>query len=169
MGKRSNFERIENDAYYSPYKAVAPLIPYLPPNTKFADLCAGNGGMARHIEKHGHSCIYQSDIDPQREGIERRDYLFFGGDIPSADMYIMNPPWEREILHPTIELFRNLAPTWLLFDSDWMFTGQAKEYKKYCELIVTVGRISWMGNGTAGKDNCCWYKFGKNKCDTILI
>lgn len=121
------------------------------------------------LPEFSHKCIYQSDIDPQNEGIEKRDFLFFGGEIPKADIYIMNPPWEREILHPTIEIFRNIAPTWLLFDSDWMFTVQAVPYKKFCQKIVTVGRISWMGNGTSGKDNCCWYLFGKNECQTIFI
>lgn len=169
MGKRSSFERIENDAYYSPYEAVIPLLPHLAPNTQFSDFCAGNGSMSRHLEKHGHSCAYASDVDPQNEGIEKRDVLFFGGELPKSECIITNPPWERELLHPMIDLFRNTAPTWLIFDSDWMFTKQARPYKKFCQKIVTVGRISWMGNGQSGKDNCCWYLFMPYECNTVFI
>lgn len=28
-----------------------------------------------------------------------------------------------------------------------------------CEKIVSVGRVSWEGNGIKGKDNCAWYLF----------
>lgn len=169
MGKRSNYERLENDAYFTPYEAMIPLLPFLKPNTKFADFCAGNSCMQRHLEKHGHECTYQSDIDPKNKNIEQRDVLFFGGDLPDCETIITNPPWERELLHPMIDIFRKKAPTWLLFDSDWMFTKQARPYKPFCSLIVTVGRISWMGNGQSGMDNCCWYLFGNQKTPTIFV
>ncbi len=169
MGKRSNFERIENDQYYTERKCAFPLLSHLPEKTQFADLCAGNGALGRHLESFGHSCVYASDIDPKNEGIEKKDFLFFDDTLPEADMFIMNPPWERELLHQFIERCRVAAPTWLLFDSDWMFTGQARPYLEFCPKIVSIGRVSWMGNGTSGKDNCAWYLFGNSPADTIFI
>jgi len=83
-------------------------------------------------------------------------------------MFITNPPWDRKILHPMIEHFRMQAPTWLLFDADWQHTVQAAQFLKYCSRIVSVGRVSWMENGTQGKDNCCWYKFEASACRTLF-
>ena len=51
-----------------------------------------------------------------------------------------------------------IAPTWLLFDADWMHTKQAIPYLDYCEKIVSIGRVKWFGNAS-GKDNSCWYLF----------
>jgi hypothetical protein len=41
MGKRSNFRRLERDAYNTPAEAVMPLLDHLKPRTKFIEPCAG--------------------------------------------------------------------------------------------------------------------------------
>lgn len=161
MGKRSDFERKEKDKYYTPYEAVTPLFPFLPMNTRFIEPCAGDGRLIRHLESAGHECAYACDISPDCDGIEERDVLFFDAPLPTCDIIITNPPWDREPLHAMIEIFTSHADTWLLFDADWMHTIQAKPYKHLCEAIVSIGRISWEGNGVSGMDNCCWYKFSK--------
>lgn len=175
MGKRSDFERNPRDYYPTPYEAVIPLIPHIvaplrPMNTpaNFIEPCAGDGRLIRHLEKHGHKCVYACDIEPQAEGIEKRDIftagsgdMFFTGALPPCDLIITNPPWERDTLHKMIELFVDHAPTWLLFDSDWANTTQATPYEDLCKEIVSVGRVSWMGNGVSGMDNCSWYLFAK--------
>jgi hypothetical protein len=75
-------------------------------------------------------------------------------------MIITNPPWDRAPLHQIIERCSRLAPTWLLFDADWMFTKQSAPYMKYCRHIVAVGRVKWIADSKgAGKDNCAWYMF----------
>lgn len=89
------------------------------------------------------------------------------------DYIITNPPWSRNrdgtgILHDMIEHFRVNAPTWLLFDADWMHTGQAAPFLRYCQQIVSVGRVSWMENGVSGVDNCAWYLFGDEPCETVF-
>lgn len=165
MGKRSNFERKERDFYPSPYKAVLPLLPFLNKHTKFCELMAGDYRLANHLEKHNHTCVYACDIEPQDERVQKQDVLFFGLSIPECDAIITNPPWSRATLHDAIERFRQLADTWLLFDADWKHTEQAKPYLKYCDKVVNVGRISWEENGVAGKDNCCWYLFKKEKVE----
>lgn len=173
MGKRSSgmFKRNERDYYPTPYEAVVPLFSHLIVphtargcNAKFIEPCAGDGRLIRHIESKGHSCIYACDIEPKADGIEQKDVLFFGETLPPCDLIITNPPWGREVLHPMIERFRLHATTWLLFDADWAHTVQAKPYLDYCSKIVSVGRVSWMDNGTSGVDNCCWYEFQSFKC-----
>ena len=174
MGKRSDFERNPRDYYPTPYEAVIPILSHLPVHpqayNRFIEPCAGDGRLIRHLERHGLSCVYACDIEPQAKGIEQRDVLFFGNcDFPQADLIITNPPWEREPMHAMLEAFRMVAPTWLLFDSDWMFTGQAKPFLRFCHKIVSVGRVSWMENGTSGMDNCCWYLFDKQEAQTIFL
>lgn len=173
MGKRSSFERNPRDYYPTPYEAAAPLIKHLPRLSTFVEPCAGDGRLVRNIERHNNKCVFACDIEPQHDDrnnfeIEQADVLLFNYDLPPADFIITNPPWDRERLHSMIESFRHQALTWLLFDSDWMFTKQAEPYKPYCHKIVTVGRVSWMENGSSGMDNCCWYLFGKESAQTIF-
>lgn len=180
MGKRTNFERNPRDYYPTPYRAVLPLFKHLPCGSSFVEPCAGDGRLVDHLESHGNICTYACDIEPQKDRcfggrkIQKEDVLFFGWKCPPADFIITNPPWERNMdgtgpLHEMINIFRVQAPTWLLFDSDWMFTGQANPFLKYCRKIVTVGRVSWMENGVSGMDNCCWYLFQKEECETIFF
>jgi hypothetical protein len=77
-----------------------------------------------------------------------------------VDFCITNPPWDRDFLHPFIEHWLDICPTWLLFDADWMHTKQSAMYMTYCRKVVSVGRVKWIedSKGT-GKDNCCWYLF----------
>lgn len=168
MGKRSNFERNERDYYPTPYDGIIPLLPYLKPCT-FVEPCAGDGRLINHLQKHKLACIGAFDIEPQADNIEKQDVLFFGFQLPKSDLIITNPPWEREVLHAMIECFRVQAPTWLLFDADWLFTKQAKPYKEFCKMVVPVGRLSWLENGTSGMDNCCWYFFDKEPSPTIIV
>lgn len=171
MGKNSNFERHPRDYYPTPYEAVLPLLKHI--SGEFIEPCAGDGRLIRHLEKNGLNCTYACDIEPQegdcRLKIEAKDVLFFDAKLPPAQQIITNPPWEREILHQMIESFRIHAPTWLLFDSDWMFTGQAKPYLNYCDKIVSIGRISWMGNGVSSLDNCCWYHFSGEQTQPVFF
>ena len=63
MGKRSNFERREADFYPTPRAAVVPLIPYLRRGIRsFAEPCAGDGALVRHLEGFGLRCVYAGDI-----------------------------------------------------------------------------------------------------------
>lgn len=174
MGKRSDYDRKPRDYYPTPYEATLPLLAHLPANSTFIEPCAGNGRLIRHLEKHGHKCVYACDIEPQAEDIEQRDALFFNQDFPEADFIITNPPWDRNkdgtgILHDMITVFEQHQTTWLLFDADWMHTMQAKSYLPNCSRIVSVGRVSWEGNGVSGMDNCCWYRFENQESKTEFI
>ena len=162
MGKRSDFERKPRDFYPTPLEAVNPLIKHLPSKFKFAEPCAGDGQLCRHLEHFGGECMWASDIEPQLDGIVKSDYSEVGNlEVLESEYIITNPPWNRTLLHPMIDHFSLLKPTWLLFDADWAYTKQSVEYIKICSKIVSVGRIKWFGNMT-GKDNCAWYLFDDN-------
>lgn len=172
MGKRSDFERRERDWYATPLEAVGPLAPYLGldldlPATlrrpvRFAEPCAGDGALVRHLEAYGLVCTFACDIEPQAPGIARGDALRLAS--VDADFIITNPPWDRGILHPLIENLAGIAPTWLLFDADWMHTIQAAPLLRRCHKIVSVGRVRWIaGSANDGKDNAAWYLFGEER------
>lgn len=166
MGKRSNFERVERDYYPTPIEAVEPLIDHLPLFFDYVEPCAGDGRLIDHIltlTGGTGDCLYACDIEPQRDDIVQFDALDidFGG-YEVFDYCITNPPWDRKFLHPFIEHWTGIAPTWLLFDADWMHTKQSAIYMTYCKKVVSVGRVKWFGN-QSGKDNCCWYLFDKDK------
>lgn len=164
MGKRSDFERKERDYYPTPYDAVVPLFPHLPDKMNFWEPCAGNGVLVSHFtgcHTKEWFCGLASDIHPQKDGMLSAGY----NEVPEylrggIDHIITNPPWDREILHPMIEYFREIAPTWLLFDADWAYTKQAIPFMRYCHKIVAVGRVKWFPDTKmTGKDNCAWYLF----------
>ena len=160
MGKRSEFERKKLDFYPTPLAAVKPLLPHLPEGSRFCEPCAGAGDLIRHLQGYA-VCTGAYDVEPQVDWIDRLDASFLTiTDLNGADYVITNPPWEREPLHQIIDRCAMLAPTWLLFDADWMHTRQSSAYMDICAKIVSVGRVKWIADSDgAGKDNCCWYLF----------
>lgn len=159
MGKRSNFPRRKNDDYPTPYEAVVPLLPFLSPWTKFYEPCAGEGLLCNHLMKHDHVMWGYSDVEFDATTFDYSAY-------PGFDCFITNPPWTRELLHPIILNLCKQAPTWLLFDADWMHTKQAAPYLRHCLRIVSVGRVKWIPDSPYyGKDNACWYLFVFNEDD----
>lgn len=168
MGKRSNFERVERDFYPTPYEAVVPLLSHMKPFVRYVEPCAGDGALIKHLRMH--ECVWASDIEPRYKGIHKVDALDIVQVSGEYDYIITNPPWNRKILHPMITHFRQLKPTWLLFDADWMHTKQASEHLKYCSKIVSVGRVKWIPDSKmTGKDNCAWYKFVDHETTTEFI
>mgnify|MGYP007100070268 CR=1 FL=1 len=160
MGKRSEFERIPRDYYPTPIEAVYPLVPHLPDGLfHFTEPCAGDGRLADHIAAltMGH-CEKASDIEPRGVKVQKADALAEPDEM--AAMFITNPPWDRKVLHPLIVRLSDIAPTWLLFDADWMHTKQAAQFMPRLRKVVSVGRVKWIeGSKMTGKDNCCWYLF----------
>ena len=158
MGKRSSFERIPRDFYPTPRAAVEPLLQHLPPETRFAEPCAGDGALIDALTVAGHRCCAATDIAPRRRDISEADALT--GPWVGYDYIITNPPWTRTILHPMIEHFASQLPTWLLFDADWMHTKQSAPFMPMLRKVVSVGRVKWIADSPfTGKDNCCWYLF----------
>ena len=177
MGKRSSYEKRARDYYPTPMKAVEPLLPFLPEYFTFVEPCAGDGRLVQHFMSlycGDAVCVGAYDIehpedDPLVFPVDIKDALTLTeADLNGAEYIITNPPWSRDkksgyILHRMIEHFAELAPTWLLFDADWIHTKQAAPIiQKYLMQIVSVGRVSWEENGVSGKDNAAWYLFHKD-------
>ena len=153
MGKRSSFERRTADFYPTPRAAVLPLIPHLREIRTFAEPCAGDGALVRHLESFGLRCVYAGDISSGQDALALDHY-------GAADAIITNPPWSRDVLHGLITHFQNIAPTWLLLDADWKETRQAAPFLPHCSDIVPIGRVKWIeGSKHTGKDNTCWCLF----------
>ena len=55
MGKRCDFERKPRDFYPTPFAAVEPLVKHLTQGFTFAEPCAGDGQLCRHLEYFGGS------------------------------------------------------------------------------------------------------------------
>ena len=167
MGKRSSYERVPRDYYPTPLAAVEPLIPHLPYTFDYVEPCAGDGRLVEHLKEltDGHAeCLFKSDIEPQAKDIFTSNALELSlGAYGVVDFCITNPPWERKFLHPFIEHWVDLCPTWVLFDADWMHTKQSAALMTYCAKVVSVGRVKWIeGSKNTGKDNCCWYLFDRD-------
>lgn len=164
MGKRSDFERKPRDFYPTPPEAVAPLLPHLPGEFSFCEPCAGNGALTDAIRCRTNlmsSCAAEYDIAPEKGGIQKADALTITlDDLNGADLIITNPPWDIKILHPMIEHFSAIRPTWLLFYADWMHTKQSAPYMPWLRKVVSVGRVKWIPDSKmTGKDNCAWHLF----------
>ena len=161
MGKRSAFARRPMDDYDTPVEAVKPLLPHLLSAgiQTFAEPCCGSGRLVEHLTRFGFSCVYQSDLE--RDEIDALAVGAFW--LIDADVIITNPPWTRDLLHPLIQHFLHIKPTWLLFDADWPHTRQAAPYIRYCAAIVSVGRVKWIPDSPyTGKDNAAWYLFDRH-------
>lgn len=159
MAKRSAFPRRKSDAYLTwDKRAVPPLLPYLT-GADFVEPCAGAGHLIDQLESYGLRCLQAADVEPARADVEYCDARTYRR--PGRVPVISNPPWSRPILHAIID---NLAPqgeTWLLFDSDWLFTQQSTPYRRHLHLVVPVGRLRWIeGSPHDGVDSVAWYLFG---------
>ena len=166
MGKRSNFERNPRDYYPTPLSAVLPLMPHLEYGCSFIEPCAGNFALAGHLESYGMSCVQAFDIHPMDGNVYNvyeDDALGDWTESDSADYIITNPPWDVKILHPMIERFSALRPTWLLFGADWMHTQQSRQFLHLLDKVVSVGRVKWIPDSkSTGMDNAAWYLFDAN-------
>jgi hypothetical protein len=164
MAKRSNFKRRAADLYRTPAEGWAPLLPHLPPRFRFADPCASNGVMADALRQAGGAPLYLGDTMPARGDVAPQNALTWQPVTRPRrplDFIITNPPWSRKILHAMILHFTRFAPTWLLFDADWMWTAQSAPFHPMIRRVVHVGRLRWFpGSPHKGKDNCVWYLFG---------
>lgn len=164
MGKRSAFKRRPQDAYDTPMDAVFPLARHVP-NTflSFWEPCAGKGDLTIALCFLAEETLsIESDIEPRCPDILARDALSGYPNLQGVDYIITNPPWTRSILHPMIEHFSDMRPTWLLFDADWVHTKQAIPYLPRLRKIVSVGRVKWIKDSPhTGKDNCAWHLFDK--------
>jgi len=156
MGKRTSFQRRARDFYATPAEATTALIPHLD-IARFDEPCAGAGDLVSHLEHEGFFCGGMSDIKPQSEHIAQEDAFNLTG--CRGEIFVTNPPWDFKILDPLIKHLTDFAPAFLLLNADVMHNKRMSGHMRRCKKIVSVGRISWMGNGKKGFENCAWMLF----------
>ena len=132
---------------------MPPLIPHLRGIRTFAEPCAGDGALVRHLELFGLRCTYVGDIATRQDALARDTY-------GNADAIITNPPYTRELMHALIQHLQRIAPTWLLLEADWAYTKQAAPFMPSCSDVVAVGRLRWIeGTTMSSYENFAWYRF----------
>jgi hypothetical protein len=153
LSKRSsNFQRIGNDAYYTPARAVAPLLPLLAPHTRFIEPCVGDGRLADCMTAAGHALVGAYDLPTDARSTRYS--------IPGGAIFITNPPHSRDLLHPIIVNLSDQALAWLLLDADWVHTQQSIPLLPRLRMIVSIGRARWIpGSPSDGFDNYTWCLF----------
>ncbi|HMT45491.1 MAG TPA: hypothetical protein PKE59_00085 [Novosphingobium sp.] len=164
MSKRTpGLPRRPRGFWPTPLDAVRPLIPFLPPEADYVEPCAGAGDLIRHLGQlwPAGRCSGAYDLVPNGEGIEEADALSLE---LRPDLYITNPPWPEggKRGDPALSIIRHLmwlAPTWVLLPWDFAANAYYADLARHCVRVVPVGRVSWLGNGQGGKDNCGWYEF----------
>jgi hypothetical protein len=153
MGKRSDFERRDNDFYPTPLEAVPPLIPYLRGIRTFAEPCAGEGDLIRHLESFGLRCVDSGDISTGQDALARDHY--------DADAIITNPPYKRAVGRKLVRHFTTLStPAWLLLRQGVASTIWMSPLLRHCSDIVAVPRLKLIkGTKSSGTEDHAWYRF----------
>jgi hypothetical protein len=163
MGKRTNFDRRDADFYPTPQAAVAPLIPYLRKIRSFAEPCAGDGDLVRHLEAVGLRCVYAGDIRTGQDALAVGTY-------GAADAIITNPPFKYPDDRPhstrlLFDLIRHFltcgTQCWLLLPHDFSANKGSAPCLRHCSDIVPIGRVKWIADSehSGGYENSCWYRF----------
>lgn len=178
MSKRTpGLPRRANGFWPTPRAAVAPLVPFLPRSAPYGEPCAGDGSMINALADlwPGGRCVWASDIDPKGPGIEQEDARQIPSEVTDhVGLWITNPPWPEggKRGDPALSIITALmetAPVWSLLPWDFFANGYFARLAPACSDVVPIGRVSWMGNGQAGKDNACWARFeAQNRRPTAL-
>lgn len=166
MGKRSNYEPVPRDKYFTPREAVLPLKNLLPKEFTFCEPCAGDGRLVGHLEElFGATCFLPMDIEPNAKWILEADAnLLSQEDLQYCEMIVTNPPFTWSVLKPLMDKFISLAPTLLLLPADSMHNKRMSPYMKNCVWVKSIRRVKWIeGSKSTGVDNYCWFMFDKNK------
>lgn len=170
MGKRTDYEKHPRDAYFTPKRAVEPLVGLLDPMT-FCEPCAGDGRLVAHIEEliPGSLCIYALDVEPQASWILKGDALSMRAeDIEYCSLIVTNPPFTWSVLKPLLDLWISLKPTLLLLPADMMHNIRFRPYMEKCSFVKSVGRVKWIEDSkTSGMENYAWYLFDKDKPESV--
>lgn len=163
MSKRgkTDYERRSRDYYPTrDPDAVYPLQHYYGSvRPIFYEPCVGEGHLLDLLNNVGFHHSGASDILDTGWGVEDASTLT-GASIPNkTEVFITNPPFKWEILHPIIGNLSNILPTWLLLPADFMHNKRSAPYMNRCGVVLSVGRLYWEENKVKGTDNFCWFCF----------
>lgn len=170
--RQSRYARRANDAYdTSDPGAVAPLLPFLQPGTRFIEPCAGAGDLVRQLQAAGHVCAAAFDIAPRAEGIEAIDAMSPRWSAVDGEIIITNPPYSRPLVHDLIDTFTGRAGlAWVLLEADFAHRRCNARFMVRCRLVLTIGQIRWVP-GTKHKSTklYAWYLFAQRTAGGTLF
>jgi hypothetical protein len=162
--RQSRFARQPRDLYRTTDpRAVAALLPHLPPRSRFVEPCAGAGDLVRQLEAAGHKCLDAFDIEPLVPEVRQLDALQWEVRPFVYDRVITNPPYRWDLLSAMIPHFCDQATvSWLLLESTFMFNARSAPLLRRCRQIVTVGRMKWFEETAhSSTKDYCWFQFGR--------
>ncbi len=105
---QNNYAPVSGAAYdrcFTPWHGAAPLLPYLPPQSRIWECCAGDGWLAKWLEEDGHTVI-------QTDYVTGQDALTWAPEPADYDVIITNPPWSMK--YKFIKRLYELGKPWAL-------------------------------------------------------
>lgn len=154
---KSNFPRVEQDRYYTPFNPAVILLPHLAGIRTFDEPCAGGGDLIRSLKLLGLTCTHYGDLDTGQDALTDPAL-----ETAAGDAIITNPPYTKRVLHPLIERFSDIKQTWLLLELDFSTNAGTVQLMRRCTDIVLVGRVQWFpGTEHETRRNYAWYRFDR--------
>ena len=117
---------------YTPPDAIDYIVPYLPKDKTYREMCYGKWHMANELKKRWYNVIWQEDWDCFVEN-------------PECDIIITNPPftWNKKFVQRAIDLWK---PFVFLLRLEHLWWVQA--YKMFkdmnIEIIIPKNRINFI-------------------------
>jgi len=174
----SKKDRVENDYYATPPKALDPVYEYLNYDIPIWECCCGEGSLSKRLKELGYE-LRESDIVKRDYHCEVKDFLFFN-DEPWVGDILTNPPYRyaKEFAEKSLELLSEgrflllyLRVQFLesqkrrpLFD-----TQPPKEMLVYSKRTPQCARGGDFSKPTGNATMYCWFIWKKGfKGDTII-
>jgi hypothetical protein len=162
--RRPTPKRTDKDFWPTPPELQVALVryvlPLLPEGTVW-EPAAGDGVLADALTRAGREVI-QSDIDPQRRGILRRDFLK-DDPPPEGSILITNPPFNiiDEFCTRALQLLDSghLKAVVLLYRADKASTQDRIEmFNRAAHELTVTARTKWIpGSGGSEKSPRWWF------------
>ena len=145
MGKRSDYDKVPRDKYYTIDRNAVPdsFLEYISGHT-YAEPCYGGGDLEGLIGDMA-GCKWRSDLDPDPDvPVLRKDATTLTRkDLSECDLIVTNPPFTWELLQPLLDHLPTLTQTWLLLPANIMHNKRMAPYMEKCNWVVSVGRLYW--------------------------
>lgn len=168
MHGESGYARIAGDAYYTEPWVTNALIEGrggLP--VRVWEPAAGNGAMSNVLKAWGCE-VLETDIDPQAEGIEKRD--FFDCKEAASQAIITNPPYShaQQFIEHALNLTKpHKGMVALLlrneYDSAKKRKHLFKDHPAFDTKLVLLKRPRWFADGASSpRHNFAWFIWNWN-------
>ena len=114
--------------------ALLPAVQASRQTREFIEPCCGAGYLVGHLKRAGHVLVGAHDLSDDAE-VRSATTTFEDGVV-----FVTNPPWRRDVLHPIILNLSRQAETWLLIDAGCQshITRQSEPYLPRLGTIVSA-------------------------------